>query len=253
MSEKEMRALDDRAYERLSAYMDDELSPEERRGVEADLAYDPALARALDDMRELAADLQAAYPLPDAAVTAPLPQPRPIGARRAPSGRPRASGRRLTAAAFAAAAALAVGFGIGTWRQAPVTGETGVAIGDVARNSVLAEVLETARIGDPAMMRAGEIVILGTFRTADGASCREFEKLAETDATLTFGVACRSSDADWRVLFAATASPQEAPDGRITPAAGPGVDAMTQLLDSLGAGPVLSADEEARLIDNDWR
>ncbi len=42
----------ERELERLSAYIDDELTPEERRAVEARLAQDPALREAVNEMRQ---------------------------------------------------------------------------------------------------------------------------------------------------------------------------------------------------------
>lgn len=256
MSQNGDQTLDDRAFERLSAYLDGDVSEVERAAIEVEIAENPSMAQALNEMRSLTAELKAAYPLHVDLPNLATPRgPSRARARQVQWQTWRRGGRStvVLAAAGAAAAALAVGVGIGSLWPSGLTLDGTIAAGEVAAHSTLSELLETARVGEAASHSDGKMVVLGTFLTSAGAACREFENLSAMDASLTFGVACRSDDEGWRVLFAAMASPEEDADGRITPASGPGLDAMDQLLESLNAGPMLSAEEEESLIENGWR
>ncbi|MCZ7543651.1 MAG: zf-HC2 domain-containing protein [Anaerolineae bacterium] len=79
----------DRDLERLSAYIDDELTPDERQAVEARLAEDPALRAALDEMRANAR-LLAGLPRVRLRATSRLTPPSTAGVRVALTGGVRA-------------------------------------------------------------------------------------------------------------------------------------------------------------------
>ncbi|MCG8442573.1 MAG: hypothetical protein MI723_12270, partial [Caulobacterales bacterium] len=89
-----------------------------------------------------------------------------------------------------------------------------------------------------------------TFRSADGAYCREFS--AETASGRARAIACRA-DARWSVLAAAQESVALAGQGGYAPASAAAAPAIDAVIDALMAEPPLSADEERALITGSWR
>lgn len=249
----------DADWELLSAFLDGELSADARTALEERLAAEQDLSERLAELTALETDLRAvgADLLSGATARAPArPAERPRSRAASPSGRPRTR-RRV----FAMAAALAVAAGLGALvADRAAVGPAGLedaplrlATGDAPTSGPIWRALETASTGAAIEFGAGRVAPLGTFYDSAGRACREVEVFAGTPVDeIAFGVACRGQDGGWRVEFAATA-PAGAPLGdALTPAAGPGLDAFEQLLDSLGAGPMLGPDAEAALIARGW-
>jgi hypothetical protein len=98
-------------------------------------------------------------------------------------------------------------------------------------------------------------MILTSFRDGQSRYCREFEVLPvrEDVAPLIVGVACRAADGHWHVQAAtSTANPQSGQTEEIRPAAGEQSAAIDAIMKSLGAGPAMTTDEEAGLIERGW-
>lgn len=261
--------IDERLFERLSAYLDGELSGPDKAAFERRLAEDADLAAALKELRALNGDLRDAFPLNPAAALDGPPALRSAGVLRA--GRPperRAGGRggarrasvpRVIAWRAAAAAALVVAVGLGAWRgltpDAGLDGGAHFALGALGGDDPLWPVLEREPIGSVTPVGDASVAVVGTFVTAEGASCREVESRAGAGAAMGVAVACRTGGGEWEVVFAASGPAAPAPGEAITPAGGSGdLDRrLEQLLDQLGAGPLLTADEEASLMQNGWR
>lgn len=274
--------IDDRLFERLSAYLDGELAGPDKAAFERRLETDPDLAAALADLTALGGDLRAAFAVepaagasdpPWAAVADPPLAPRRAGARRG-GGRGEALRRgaaRPAAWRAAAAAALALAVGLGAWRawlpEAAQNSSDRFALGAIQTDHPLWPVLESQPTGSEVGVGKASVVVVGTFFAADGAPCREIERLdvegAGTATIAGLAIACRtgqgpSNRGAWEMVFASeTSAPAaSAPSDAIAPASGAGPDSLDrrleQALDQLGAGPALGAQEEARLIEAGW-
>lgn len=93
--------------EQLHAYLDGELTPQERLQVEKQMAQDPALAKAYADLVAVDAEIGAAWPVPQPGASQPDWAAKIVGdARRARRGRLIA----FTASAAGIAAALLLTF-----------------------------------------------------------------------------------------------------------------------------------------------
>lgn len=248
----------------LAAFVDDELSPEEAARVVLHLADHPEdqayvdritvdrdlLARAFADI--------AATPLPPA-LEALLAGPAPT----AGDGRPRrderrgrvarrriAPGRRPLAiggVAAATLAAVAIFLGLGRAPDARLE----LAAGPVAADSALAAALDELPTGASRdVAQGGRVEMLATFPDARGNLCRELQLVFEQAGRFDHAVAC-GRGAGWTVEIAVTE--QAAQDDGFAPADGPGGRAVQRLLDEIGAGLALDAEEEAAALARGWR
>ncbi|GLQ57006.1 anti-sigma factor [Devosia nitrariae] len=119
------------------------------------------------------------------------------------------------------------------------TGEDfSIAAGEPLAPSLVAQ-LETVPSGAEAELGAATLQPIATFTDAAQNLCREFELDREVT---TVAVACRSEDS-WRVAIAIDAPPAD--DG-YAPASS--LAALDAFLDSIGAGPPMSPEEERRLL-----
>jgi hypothetical protein len=158
----------------------------------------------------------------------------------------KASARAWAPMALAASLALAVGFGTGGLIFGGAGAPAGFGVGPAGGS--LAAALDAAPSG---FATAGVRPLL-TFHDEAGRPCREFERVDAAGAPDALGVACRGA-AGWDVLMlAGVADEAVGPDG-FAPASGAGVDAVSALLDGLGASASLSPEEEAALIAGGWR
>lgn len=277
--------MNDTDFETLMAYADGELSPEQAQAVEARLAVDAEAREWVERMRQTRRELAAEM---DALLTEPVPQRLidtvmhyPMGAtggqaqatKAAPlrphEGRPldtsaqasfQATATATTAItksaanspsywprmAAAACLALAVGLTTGHWWGQ----QSGAGAGtDLAQ--VLQRALQTLPSGE-ALAEGGVVVMpVASFRTANGLACREFEQ--EARGRIAHGLACRDGD-QWvarAVLDRGPAGGTLGSEPAFAPASGE-ADALATLLDRLGAGATLGADEEQRLIEQGW-
>lgn len=226
------RAIDD---DRLNAFIDGELTPEESAAMAKALHDDEAARAMTDDLRGASALIKAAVSEPVAGTPADrLTQAveEAWAARPTPNGRivpPRRSADRtwqLTAIA-ASLAGIVVGL-TGGYLAGTAGVEQQIARLEAAQNAdraVIAELasaavrqqdddaidqlvsfaLEKNKSGEAATwqdasgVEAASITPTRTFRAADGKWCREYTRTSKLGGGVTLrGIACRESDGHWR-------------------------------------------------------
>ena len=258
-----MTEIDD---EVLMAYADGTLDAEAREAVEARLAESP-------ELRDLVKRMQRSAELLAEAYDAPMKEAPPqalidtilggesnvvsLGRRRESRG----GWREWGGLSIAASIALAVGIGIGSWVLGPgagLQGNTYLAVGPVPKDSVLHQVLETRASGDALTLGSGgqKMVTVLTFRDGAGRPCREVEMVPAdlTDLPAEVGIACRGDEGTWTLEGAAEVAVDLVREGDgFKPVAGPEAETVEAVLEAIGAGPALSPDDEARLLENAWR
>src|SRR5688572_9059413 len=247
--------------EMLMAYADGELDLVARAEIEAAMATDPEVRRAIERHRAFGANVRGAYqsvleePVParlaalvatDDETTAELPIVQ-LAERRAE--RDRRVERAAAAAArprlpqwAAIAASLAIGLLVGLFAlREPAAPWEESGAGLVARGD-LDQALTTQLAGqaDVAAVRVGI-----SFRNRDGAYCRAFH--LQREAPLA-GLACREGG-NWRLQVLAAAARQE---GELQPAAAMPM-AVLQAVDAAIDGEPLDAESEAAARDGGWR
>jgi hypothetical protein len=229
--------------DRIGAYVDDEMTPEQAEAFARAAAGDPALARRIAVQERLRGRLRGAYAgrldqPPSAAVMRLLDQPRPVLAWRRPLARigvPAGIGFAL-----AASIALAVGLSQGAGGGDVAVSKAGAL---VARGG-LAEALDQ-RLGTDADPKA-RIQLVESFRTAGGRYCRIFRTHAPAQSA---GLACKGA-AGWTIASMATPSRGAAADYR---QAGSGLPrGVVAALDDLGLSQPLSAQEEQAARAAGW-
>ena len=247
--------------ELLMAYADGELDRATRAEIEAAIASDPEVARAVERHRALAGNVRGAYrsvlkePVPerltalvspDDEETAELPVI-PLAERRSQKERraanmPAAAARpRLPQwAAIAASVAIGVLVGLFLLREPAEPWEESDA-GLVARGD-LDRALTTELAGE-AKFAAVRVGI--SFRNRDGAYCRSFH--LQREAPLA-GVACREGG-EWRLPVLTAAVKQE---GELRTAAAMPM-AVLQAIDASIVGDPLDAPAEAAARDAGWQ
>lgn len=224
--------------ETLMALADGELDRAEAARISAAIADDPEAQARLRRFTETRARLRAlsaqgpASQADDALIARIRAAAAVLPAPAAPAPVPAAanSNRAPWAAVAAALAALAVGLGWWQMGGAP----DGLAQGEVAA-------LDSLPSGEAVALEDGrELMVIASYRTADGAFCREYE--TARDASLTVGVACREGDT-WQRQFA---SEMTAADGYV-PASGD-IAALDDWLAETGAGDPLTPEDEAAAL-----
>jgi hypothetical protein len=107
----------------------------------------------------------------------------------------------------------------------------------------IAGALSRLEAGASERVAAGEVSLVASFRTSDGAFCREFELAAEGEAVV--GIAC-AEDGSWDLRFAVAnggAGGQDyAPAGAL--------EALDAWLAGIGAGAPLSAEAERAALSD---
>jgi|LNFM01.1.fsa_nt_gb hypothetical protein len=154
---------------------------------------------------------------------------------------------------IAASLALLVGMGGGYLlsRSGGPTGTGEVALGAVAPSAPLADALEHR----PSGSKTGRISIVATFRDKNDRPCREIEVLSATTPPRPelAGVACRSGNGGWTVEGAVRIAIAPPAGTQFEPSGVPESDALSGLLDMLGAKPVLAPTDEKALIERRWK
>ena len=219
----------------LIAYVDGELSAEERREVDRAAELDAAVATRLAAHKRLRAGMADAYaPVLDEAIPAALL----VAVKGASDAKVVAfTPRRALPAwpAFAAMAAclvlgLAIGFG------AP---DASLVASDMTAKGKLASALDRQLAAD----QGGAAIRIGvTFTDTAGAYCRTFQ------ANGVAGLACRDGEG-WRVPVLSAIAPQ-ASDGFRTASSLPA--AVAAAVDERIAGEALDAAGEAKARANGW-
>jgi anti-sigma factor RsiW len=239
-------AIDD---EKLMAYADGELAPDEAAEVEQAIARDDTLAArvsALAESRALARRaLGVAPPVPDALAARIRAMAEAAAAPAAAQVIDLASRRRTVPfwqLPVAASVALAVGVFGGLVSQPDGGASGGLAIAAIDEPA-LVEALATVPAGERTEIVGGaDFAAVATFRDGEGQLCREFEH-GGTDTDRVVAVACRD-DASWKVRFAVAATAVDA-DGYV-PASS--LETLDAWLSAVEAGAPLSDDEEAAAL-----
>lgn len=234
----------------LMAFVDGELTPDRRAGVEAAVAADPVLRARADAFRQVRTAARAAFPV------SPDPRDAALAAMIAGAGRPAAAStaarirrwiggislpQEATWGAVATACFVA-GLGFGLFGQADSEGFALDRRGAIA-DPGLVKVLDgrTAAEGTDAQGRAVGL----TFRAADGRWCRSFQSADDGVA----GLACRQDDG-WR---AEAVAPLAATAGEVRTASSDTPPAVLAAVDALIGGETLDAAAEADAIRSRWR
>lgn len=236
----------------LMSYADGELDEKTARALETALETDAALARRLalfTGTGDALAALRAANP--------PAPAPEELTSRvketlaRARAAQsatvtpfaapPAAANRNWRPAAIAAGLALALGLGAGFGAGRFGERETGDTLA-ILDEKGLSAALSTLKSGEEINLAEGAVAVVASFRTAEGAFCREFS-YERPGAGAIVSVACRENDL-WRARLALAAPAAGA--GGYVPASG--LDTLEGYLTDIGAGAALSAEDEAGLL-----
>ena len=264
--------------ERLMAYADGALPPDEARALEIMIEEDPALAARLTPFAMTGAPLAevfdkiAAEPVPDRLVEAiaaragTSKQRAPLKAMSAPkegfaSWLARALGLDQSGLAFAnafAVAGLVLAGGVAGWTLA--SGNTQQTAGDlmasnggiIVASGPLASALESRPSSDGA---TDGIVTRSAFRAKEaagtGSICREYR--IQGGSGHFGGIACRSSDGLWRVAtHTQLAAPAQKKAGYET-ASGDASPTLEATIGALIQGDILTADEEASTRARGWK
>jgi hypothetical protein len=241
--------------EELSAHLDGELDATTAAALEADLANDPALTDRLaalagvDDLARAAFAAPMDAPVPDR-LRAVLEAPAPVidlASRRRPAERP-----AWLAPVLAAAAALGVGFFVGTQQTAPALPQALLqadATVITQDNPAFALLEQTPSAQTVNTVGGGVFKPVVSFTAADGRTCREFELAA--DQASAVGVACRGADS-WRLEILLAADDRPDASAGYVQASGFNAAALDAALDQLGAGPPLDPAQERDLITRGW-
>lgn len=120
----------------------------------------------------------------------------------------------------------------------------------------LERTLENAPSGDMSNVALSDdrqigIGIKMTFRDEAGDYCRQYEMAVPSSRNYT-GVACRSGG-DWVVKIQAMTAPSRPENDRIVPANGGDRLAMDAAIGALVFGAPLTGEEEAAVLNNDWK
>lgn len=245
--------------ERLAAFADGELSPEEAAAVVIHLADHPGDQAYVDDImaanvalaRAFSAPMDEAVPehlarlvLPDGGGGAGKPSPNVISFPVRGKGRPWATGMLAAGAALAAALAT-LAFLPG--------GDAGLTVGPVAEASALHAVLSATPSGQMVSLGgAGDVTVLSSL-PAEAGYCREFEVISVQSGQIQHGLACQAGGG-WTVdvLLAESYAGSSAGSDAYVPASGDATGTVDRWLDRRGAGVALTAQEEKALLANGW-
>lgn len=256
--------------EMLMAYADGALSEAEAAAVERLLRDgDPEARAAVEEFRRTAALVRAAY-ADEAAEPVPADLVRTVlghAPARKPPGLSRLRRARASAApyALALAASLVAVLAVGSlwFSLAPPQAVVADAlrIGPVEAGSRLANVLAKVPSGTPVEASTSasggdaQLMVVGTFYDRHERICREVELMDRALAPQQVAVACRApEDGRWSVEgIARIAAAPDATSGSYAPAGAPEKEALQGLMQALGAGDALSADDERRLIERGWQ
>jgi hypothetical protein len=241
--------------DKLSAYLDGELQPEEMEQLARDIAADAALAARLNRLAaanetflRAASDIDV-VPLP-AGVTALLAGAEKREDARVVPFRPRRIAAFLiehrAIAASLVCAVAAYGFATLSGRAPDLPTSSGV----IASGSPLHRVLEQGASGATVRLAGGvEVKPQLTFLTTDDAVCRQYALTSASGAVE--GIACRQDDG-WRVQVASFAAGRIADSDYQTAASGRSA-ALEAFIDAYISGAPLNAHQENEMLARDWR
>jgi hypothetical protein len=234
----------------LMAYVDGEVDDEKALAIEAAATADPDVARTIDMFartRMMARDAfspASRETLPPKLLASALGRP----AQEEPAVPPgnvmpfRLRRPSFFAAGMAAAACLAmIAAGVAGYVAGSRLDGMGGRIELAAASDEVSGLLQRLPAGEQATLQDGSsIQVIGSFRDGNDRFCREFEVSGKSSGSLA--VACRTGSS-WAIEFAM----------QMTAAAGYEPASATAVIDSylaqIGAGAVLSTDDERALLD----
>ena len=222
------------AEEGLIAYLDGELSADERAAFEVELAADPALAAQVELHQALAARVAATYA---PVVDEPVP-PRLVAIASAANEREKPWASLPRWAAMAACLVVGVAAGRAFWPQSASLAMHGQAL--VAQGG-LEQALTRQLASDPGAIRVGL-----SFRARDGRYCRTFQSPGDHLA----GLACRG-EGRWVAETTTAWNAQAQPDYRTAASATP--PAVLAAVDAMIAREALDLGEERAARDRGWK
>jgi len=226
--------------DKLFAWLDGELGPDEAAEVERQVAADPRLAGLAEQHRAMQARLNAAF---DPIAEAPVPE-----RLRALAGRSNvvdfgaARNRRRLGfwpQGLAIAASLAAGIFVGALVPRGPQGEVATVDGRLYAAAALDKGLSTNLASQP----AGPVRIGVTFRSTEGAVCRTF------DEGRFSGLACRDQQR-WLIRGLVNQQPAEQGDYRMAAGMDP---ALAALVGSTMAGAPFDVAHEREAKQRGWR
>lgn len=226
--------------DKLFAWLDGELGPDEAAEVERQVAAEPRLAQLAEQHRAMQTRLKAAF---DPLVAEPVPERLAALADRSNVVDFGAARNRrqfgFWPQGFAIAASLAAGILVGTLIPRGPQGEVSAVDGRLYAAAALDEGLSATLASQP----AGPVRIGITFRATDGAMCRTF------DEGRLSGLACREQQ---RWAIRGLVNQKQAADGDYRMAAG--MDpALATLVGSTMAGAPFDAVQEREARQRGWR
>ena len=236
----------------LAAFVDGELSPEDAAHVLMHLEAHPADKAFVEEIERSNALLAKAFdaplyePVPEA-ILATIQDHEPVQDNVVPFMR-RTVPTPVLGGLLAASVAIVLGVGMWTGQD---RGQLNV--GQLASASQLSDVLDTLPTGTVTELSDMEVeaTVLSSFLDNQDRVCREFEIAGE--ARVERGIACREDDA-WRVAGRITVPEAEiGEEGAFVPAGGEADGTLDALLDELGAGMMLTHQEEEALMARGWR
>jgi surface antigen len=266
--------------EMLMAYADGELSASDRRRVEEALAGNQAVSQRLEIFAKTNGLLRSALgdaasvPIPDrlldtvlgvvppAAVAAPVR--RPLPQRASLLSQIHAFLLPLTPAhaVGAAAALLFVGVVDTASRHGGFRGQGAAQLVVASGGKLLAQgSLQRVLDGSPSGMtvafsagqEAGSIKPILTFKRHDGQHCRIYQ-LDHASGAAANGVGCRNPSGQWSIEVHSGAVVAAKPQpGQIVPASGSMSPAVDAAVDRMISGDAFGAEQEAKLMTNQWR
>ena len=236
--------------DRVGAFVDDEMTPEEAEAFARALGDDPALARQVDIQDRLRGKLRASHVLetpPSDAIMRLLEEPKPT-AVVVPLRRPWAHTAIPAGLGFALAASIAVAVGV---TQIGSGGDVAVNGGAMVARGGLARALD-GRLGTDAAPDG--IKVVASFRTVEGRYCRIFHtfdapQYATPTTAQSTGLACKDG-AGWTVASLATPSRRE--DGDYRQAGSTLPRAVVAAMSDLDLSQPLTAQEEQAARASGW-
>jgi anti-sigma-K factor RskA len=242
----------------LTAYVDGELSAEDRARVEAAMRAEPDVARRVAEHQQLRTSLRTAF---DGVLREPVPE-RLVAAARGDAGtgsvadfgaakrareatQARSEGRRWSWPEWGAMAASVL-IGVIVTRVAVRSPEATPFVsrqGELVAQGTLADALSNQLASTQPRNAATQVGV--SFRSKAGPYCRSFT-MREGEAVT--GLACRAGDA-WRIDVLARSDPAT---GDYTPAASALPAAVLSAVEQQIDGEPLDAASEARARESGW-
>ena len=249
--------------EKISAFLDGELSADETAILVDALEKDSNLSRRIEQLSTVDRVIHAAYsntdntPLPDSVLALIQTQNMPSSILDTIKAQMAAmfAQKHYWPATLAASIALVFGIGLGNQLKTETTSPQQLSLlvaGMLAEESPLAVVLETARSANTIHIEDLPVVAITpvlTFRSSTGNYCREFTLVAQDSGNRA--VACRNEQG-WIIEMVVTDTPARGDSGIYSTASTTVTTAFDGFVDGLIGDAPLGVDAELSLITSGW-